>query len=133
MKKLLAPQLVVFLFCAFVLSASAQDSAKKASPAKAQVAKPSIKPPAGYAAKPAGYYKSRYYRKPGDTTHAYPRPMADTAQKAAVTDVASDKSLSGQYQYLLTKVYYYQQPLLNAFHKSIMDTLWQARGALKTS
>ena len=34
---------------------------------------------------------------------------------------------------MLTKVYFYQQPLLNAFHKSITDTLIQARQGLKAS
>jgi hypothetical protein len=43
----------------------------------------------------------------------------------------TDKSLNGQYHYLLSKVYNYQQPLVGAYHKSIMDTLNQARHALR--
>src|ERR1700748_1640307 len=53
--------------------------------------------------------------------------IADTADQ----NINTDKSLSGQYKYLLTKVYNYQQPLLAAFHKSIMDTLVQTRHALR--
>jgi hypothetical protein len=34
-----------------------------------------------------------------------------------------DKSLNGQYQYLLTKVYRYQQPLIASLWKSAMDTI----------
>jgi hypothetical protein len=134
MKKLLCLQLVALFLCASVGVALAQDSARKAAPVHKPYAKPSVKPPAVYPAKPGAYYKPRYYRKPGDTTHrAYQRPVADTAHKAAVPDVATDKSLNGQYQYLLTKVYYYQQPLLGAFHKSVMDSLHVARVDLKTS
>lgn len=50
--------------------------------------------------------------------------LPDTAKKI-------DNSLSGQYKYLLTKVYNYQQPLLGAFHKNIMDTLVHTRHALR--
>jgi len=134
MKKLLSLQLAILFLCASAISALAQDSVKKAAPPKPPVVKPSVKPPATYPAKPTGYYKPKYYKKPGDSTaHVYYHRTTDTTQKAAVPDVAADKSLKGQYQYLLTKVYYYQQPLLNAFHKSVMDTLLQTRGALKTS
>jgi hypothetical protein len=34
-----------------------------------------------------------------------------------------DKSLRGQYDYFLTKTYDYQQPLLTAFYRNMMDTL----------
>jgi hypothetical protein len=34
-----------------------------------------------------------------------------------------DKNLRGQYDYFMTKTYDYQQPLLAAFYKNIMDTL----------
>jgi len=42
-----------------------------------------------------------------------------------------DKSLNGQYQYLLTKVYHYQQPSITALWKSVSDTLAQNRLKLK--
>src|ERR1700749_727407 len=34
-----------------------------------------------------------------------------------------DKNLRGQYDYFMTKTYDYQQPLLAAFYKNVMDTL----------
>lgn len=134
MRKLLCLQLAVLVMCATAITAYAQDSVKKVAPAKKQFAKPVLKQAGAYPARPAGYYKPRYYRKPGDSAvHPYQRPVADTARKTGAPDVTTDKSLSGQYKYLLTKIYGYQQPLLGAYHKSIMDTLRQARGELKTS
>jgi hypothetical protein len=125
MKKLLALLLTILVIVLNLTSGIAQDSVKKPAPAKVQASKPGI-----YPAKPA-YYKSKYYRKPGDTTHAYHQAQAANDTTANKPDIATDKSLNGQYQYLLTKVYFYQQPLLNAFHKSIMDTLTQTKHALK--
>jgi hypothetical protein len=136
MRKLLCLQFAALFLCAMAIHANAQDSVIKAAPAKKQVVKPEVKQPGASAAKPAGYYKPKYYnyRKPGDTTkHVYQRPVTDTAHKSVTPDVATDRSLNGQYQYLLTKIYNYQQPLLNAFHKSIMDTLKQSRIELKTA
>ena len=58
--------------------------------------------------------------------------VADASKPATVPEPAPpEKSLNGQYQYLLTKVYNYQQPLIGAFHKNVMDTLAQAHAALK--
>jgi len=132
MRKLLCLQFSALFLCAMALHANAQDSVIKATPAKAR---PVVKQAGASIAKPAGYYKPKYnYRKPGDTTkHVYQRPLTDTAHKPVTPDVATDRSLNGQYQYLLTKIYNYQQPLLNAFHKSIMDTLRQSRSELKTA
>jgi hypothetical protein len=115
MKKPLIFQFVI-LFTCFTIVAHAQDSVKKAPVAKPAVVNPYSK----YKYKPAaGVYSSR---------------VADST-KTAIAKVAAptDNSLNGQYQYLLTKVYFYQQPLLNAFHKSITDTLIQARQGLKAS
>src|ERR1700712_4539309 len=50
--------------------------------------------------------------------------LPDTAKQV-------DNSLSGQYKYLLTKVYNYQQPLLGAYHKNVMDALVHTRHALR--
>ncbi len=44
-----------------------------------------------------------------------------------------DKSLNGQYQYLLTKVYNYQQPFVSAIWKTFMDTLTTTRNQLKAA
>ncbi|MDB5112897.1 MAG: hypothetical protein JWR67_4011, partial [Mucilaginibacter sp.] len=78
-----------------------------------------------------GYY-SKYNAKAAQTadsikkaaalkTAATPAvvPPADTAVAAAPTD----KSLNGQYQYLLNKVYPYQRPLVAALWKNVIDTL----------
>lgn len=113
MKKLLFLQLIIIIIACFSLSLHAQDSIKKTSTAKS-AAKTAIKSPA---IKPVASPVSPPY---------HPK-VADTAGQ----NINTDKSLSGQYKYLLTKVYNYQQPLLAAFHKSIMDTLMQTRHALR--
>lgn len=51
-----------------------------------------------------------------------------TGQQADTSDTGPvDKSLNGQYQYLLTKVYHYQQPFVAALWKSVSDTLKKSR------
>lgn len=47
---------------------------------------------------------------------------AATAIPEPVFD-ATDKSLNGQYQYLLTRVYAYQRPMVSAFYKNVTDSL----------
>jgi len=56
----------------------------------------------------------------------------DTVKRTPTPVNPADKSLASQYQYLLTKVYNYQQPLLAAFHKNVMDTLKLVRNDLKS-
>jgi len=119
MKKPLTLQFVIVLICFTTASLYAQDSVKKAPVTKPAVTNPYAKYKTYKPA--AGAYASRVT----DSTKA----AIATAKPAAPTD----NSLNGQYQYLLTKVYVYQQPLLNAFHKSITDTLIQARRGLKAS
>jgi hypothetical protein len=115
MKKPLFLQLIIIIIACFSLSLHAQDSTKKTnavkSPAKT-VAKPPVTKPITPPPAPKPVYSSR---------------ITDTAGQ----NINTDKSLSGQYKYLLTKIYGYQQPLLAAFHKSIMDTLVQTRHALR--
>ncbi len=114
MKKPLFLQLIVVFITCFSLSLQAQDSVKKTSAVKSP-AKTAVKPPVTKPIAPPALPKPTYTR------------VADTADQ----NINTDKSLSGQYKYLLTKVYGYQQPLLAAFHKSIMDTLVQTRHALR--
>ena len=114
MKKPLFLQLIVVFITCFSLSLHAQDSVKKTSAVKSP-AKTAVKPPVTKPIAPPALPKPTYTR------------VADTADQ----NINTDKSLSGQYKYLLTKVYGYQQPLLAAFHKSIMDTLVQTRHALR--
>jgi hypothetical protein len=125
MKKIIALCLSI-VFAAISLDFSyGQDSLKKAATAKPAKLNPYTR------GNEAGYYHR--------ATHPYQKVVATgvkpadstNAQAVKPADVPADKSLNGQYQYLLTKVYYYQQPIIGAFHKSIMDTLELARKALK--
>lgn len=129
MKKLLYLQLILLFLCMHLMNANAQDSLQKAKPVQSTVVKTAIKPAAGAPAKKPVFYKP-YRRFYDSTKHTV---VTDTAKGTAKPDIETDKSLNGQYQYLLSKVYYYQQPLIGAFHKSIMDTLAQAKLALKAS
>jgi hypothetical protein len=55
---------------------------------------------------------------------ASPPPVQQPVAADSATTVSStDKSLNGQYQYLLTKVYSYQKPLIGAFWKNIIDSM----------
>jgi hypothetical protein len=101
----------------------AQDTVKKAA-AKPPAAKTTVvKPVVKYgAATPAGT------AKPAITPPKYnyqPRPTA------ADSALAKDKSLNGQYQYLLSKLFHYQQPLVSALWKNLQDTLKTERRNLK--
>ena len=60
-------------------------------------------------------------------------PAPDTAKSTPAPVNPQDKSLYSQYQYLMTKVYNYQQPLVAAFHKNVMDTLRLTRTTLKAA
>ncbi|MFA6088125.1 hypothetical protein [Mucilaginibacter sp.] len=104
----------------------AQDNNKKAkSIAKAVVYNP--------------YTKKYYFKKASATVTPAPvvatTPPATTPvqQKPADTTHAApvDKSLRGQYKYLLTKIYNYQQPLVTALFKNYSDTLNANRRQLK--
>ena len=102
----------------------AQDSTKKAAPIK----------PAAVKAKP--YTTTPAYKKPGATpTQTTAAPVVtNPAQQRVYTPAPVapvDKSLRGQYQYLLTKVYNYQQPLVSALIKNYNDTLNTTRKQLK--
>jgi hypothetical protein len=124
MKKLFALPLIAVFICISTFAAHAQDSTKTTpSPTdEAKSAASKIKKPV-----------ARLYKRPVDsTTHAAIAHVIDTTKKVAPKP-AQDKSLNGQYQYLLTKVYGTQSDLVGAFHKSVMDTLIQARRALKAS
>ena len=116
-------QAIAIAFSLFILTgfSYAQDSVKKAKPV---TVKPVVKYPS--------------YPKPGAV--AYQKPEAvkvfakrDSLQPAAAENPAlmNDKTLNGQYQYLLTKVYHYQQPLVSALWKNYSDTLNIARKKLR--
>lgn len=98
----------------------AQDTTKKAAVVKTTAAKP----------------KYNAYKKPVTSTVTPPGTAAVTTpvQQHVVTPIQPaapvDKSLRGQYQYLLTKVYNYQQPLVAALFKNYNDTLHVTRKQL---
>ncbi|MGY3215173.1 hypothetical protein [Mucilaginibacter sp. HD30] len=59
-----------------------------------------------------------------DSTPVAPQPVAP---------VVTDKTLNGQYKYLLTKVYNYQQPFIAAFWKNVRDSLNNSEQQLKAA
>jgi len=120
--------ITILLICFGIAASFGQDTAKR----KASV-------------HPAPKHKTYKYR--GESYHRYkadsaakataalpqqqqPPATADTAKPAATL---TDKSLNGQYQYLLTKVYHYQQPLISALWKNASDTLNANRSRLKAA
>jgi len=58
-------------------------------------------------------------------TYVQPKPTA------ADSALQKDKSLNGQYKYLLSKLFHYQQPLVSALWKNMKDTLNTERRQLK--
>jgi hypothetical protein len=104
--------LIALLICCSISLTYAQDSVKKVSPAKVPV-------------------KYKTYKTNPATVKAAPIatvPMAQQVQpKAPVkrdsVPVVADRSLSGQYQFLLTKVYRYQQPFIATLWKNVSDSL----------
>jgi len=66
--------------------------------------------------------------QPG-TTPAVTTPQHITPQPVA----NNDKSINGQYQYLLSRLYRYQQPVLAAFYKVVQDSMNIQRRKLKES
>jgi hypothetical protein len=124
MTKLLKIHTALFLL---ILTANSvltygQDSTKKAA------AKPPVVKSDPYTSKPK-YKPVPAAQTPGaSTTPVYTRPVQ---QRAVVPTAPTDKSLHGQYQYLLTKVYNYQQPLVSALFKNYSDTLSLTRRQLK--
>ena len=121
--------LLIILICGIITSGLAQDSIKKAKPVKPAVT-----------TTPYKYRTSKYYVPKTDTSSKrLPQRTAplkhDSLRHDSVTPAAPllDKSLNGQYQYLLTKVYRYQQPLISAFWKSAADTLNTNRRKLKAA
>ncbi|GAB3920291.1 hypothetical protein [Mucilaginibacter myungsuensis] len=111
---------VLILALAFTGLSQAQDSLKP------KTLKPVVKPT--YAQPGATKYRTpnTYQAKP-----AAGQPSVTTSGTAPVqqpvqygeTPVSTDKSLRGQYQYILSKTYRYQQPMIAALWKNINDTL----------
>jgi hypothetical protein len=106
------------------MTSVAQDTVKKRAPVKAAVPNP---------------YKHRTYRqywKKADSVAKSPvQKAAATRPTVPITPAVApaDKSLNGQYQYLLSKVYRYQQPFISALWKNASDTLNASRAKLNNA
>jgi hypothetical protein len=104
---MLRTTLIALFICCITLFSYAQDSTKKETPVQPE---PKVKSYPQKAAIPPA-------------TPAGQQAIPVKHDTAPVQPVVVDKSLNGQYQFLLTKVYHYQQPFVAAFWKSIIDTL----------
>ncbi|MBK0377760.1 hypothetical protein [Mucilaginibacter segetis] len=101
-----------------------QDTTKKANTVKSSTAKPTV---TNTAKKPVVVKQ-----QPTKPTTLTPTPVVTKpVRQAPDPALMNDKSLYGQYQYLLTKVYHYQQPLVAALWKNYNDTLNITRRKLK--
>jgi hypothetical protein len=108
---------------------NAQDSVKKVAPAQNTTAKAVIKRPNRF------HQIGPVLSKPADQTPGQQTIPAQTVPKVNPIRQAdpaqlNDKTLGGQYQYLLSKSYDYQQPVISAFWKNLNDTLKTVRGKL---
>lgn len=133
-------KIIVLVVCFTCTMSFAQDSVKK-----------------NRAVKPHHTYTHHIYKYTGAAYHQY---KIDSAAKAAQRKVAvqpppvqqaavkkdttkkdsmpvaaapANNSLNSQYQYLLSKVYHYQQPLISALWKNASDTLNANRAKLNAS
>ncbi|MDO3627441.1 hypothetical protein [Mucilaginibacter sp. BT774] len=155
-KRFLLPGFLFVFLCVFMCSAAkAQDTTKKAEPEKKvepvtqqpvtkSVAQPTIKPlyrhhsispavtpPAAATKNPAQQAAKTIAQQPAtsstmDTTQPDLKTPADPNQLNA-------KSLSNQYQYMLSKTLRFQQPLLAALWKNVTDTLTKERNDVKAA
>jgi hypothetical protein len=98
--------LALFLSAASVNTAVAQDTSRK----KAAI-------------------PSKPYTKPSAYKPSWAKPAAPAY--GTTVPVNTDKSLSGQYQYVASKVYNYQKPPLAAFYKNVTDSLRAERKKAK--
>ncbi|RFZ83400.1 hypothetical protein DYU05_14805 [Mucilaginibacter terrenus] len=130
MTKFFPPLLIALLFVtAGTYNTQAQDTSRKARPAPVKVG---IRPPVKvntYTAKPLAAKAATQV----PAVNGAAQPAAKSTQQYQATDPAllNDKSLNGQYQYLLTRVYHYQQPLISALWKNFSDTLNVTKRKLK--
>jgi hypothetical protein len=133
MKRLILPGCLFFILCICIgvfAPANAQDTTKKVEPEKK--AEPEKKPVIKTAIPPKT--KPVYHNHKVNPAGVPAAPVNnDSASLKAQIDPTqlNDKSLKGQYQYLLTKVYHYQQPLVVALWKNVTDTLNLQRSLMK--
>ena len=114
------------LFCFGLFTVFAQDTARK---------KPVVKSPPKYTYRHHGY---GYYKRKADSVAHSPvqgtSPVQPTPIRTdSVVPILTNQSLNSQYQYLISKVYHYQEPLISALWKNASDTLNVNRAKLKTA
>jgi hypothetical protein len=143
MMKRLFPYLLALIFCLGlnIVKVQAQDTTKQAPEEKKVTEEKStpVKTPV-VATPPKVKPLTHYYHKlkPAPGPLVVPAAVTDTSKAAAAKSQIDPtqlnaKSLTAQYQYLLTKTYNYQQPLIAALWKNFTDTLGQERLLVKTT
>jgi hypothetical protein len=153
-KRFLLPGSLFFFLCIFVCSAAiAQDTTKKAvaeKNAEPVTQQPAAKPAVQTTAKPL----YRHHRiapavVPPATATSTAQQAAKTTQQPATSTTKDTtqpdlktpadpnqlnaKSLNNQYQYMVTKTFRFQQPLLAALWKNVTDTLNKQRNDVKAA
>jgi hypothetical protein len=120
---------IAVVFAAFSLSAMAQDSVRPRPKPVASVTKTTAWPKTT-SPKPVAATQPRTapVNKP-----AMPQPYAAAQPVVPAAVAPNDKSLNGQYQYLISKLYNYQRPQLAAFYKNVTDTIRNQRQKLLTA
>lgn len=134
--------ILILLLTTIATIGQAQDSVK--TTVKKAIIKPGAIPINPKTGKPYSKYGYGSYAKTYKATHTADSLKKASALKAPATTAATtpaaitspappavDKSLRGQYKYVLTKVYNYQQPFVAALWKNFMDTLNRDRSQLK--
>ncbi|HZY36875.1 MAG TPA: hypothetical protein VFE53_09520 [Mucilaginibacter sp.] len=116
------PRLIIYtlLICFGFSTSFAQDTAKKQPAVKTIPKSP-----------PRHHYYTHYKTKAdslGDSGSRRARFATDS-----VLPVLTNQSLNSQYQYLIDRVYHYQQPLISALWKNASDTLSANRAKLNTA
>ncbi len=107
------PFITILICCSVISLTYAQDSIKKASSAKLVPKYKTYK-----------YHAYAHHVEKADSAAAKSAvPPTGLVKQDTTATVPTDKSLNGQYQFLLTKVYRYQQPLIAALWKNASDTL----------
>lgn len=162
-KRFLLPGFIFLFLSIFMCSAvKAQDTTKKAEPEKKAepttqqaIAKPAVQPTAkplyrhhriSPAVNPATTTNPAQQQvakttQPQATKPAPQQPAAPTTKDTTQPDLKTPadpnqlnaKSLNNQYQYMLTKTFRFQQPLLAALWKNVNDTLAKVRNDAKTA
>lgn len=115
------PRLTVFLLLVFMgfSAVFAQDTVKRKAAAKK------------YSDNGYLHHSLRYYHRKADSVaHAPVEPQSQPQPQSvkhlntdSIVPALSKQSLNAQYQFLIDRVYHYQQPLISALWKNASDTL----------